>query len=307
MSAAPSSTAVRSGTRPPGSGAGVLSGVDLAIENVVETMPVRYRQPDATTIAHARWGDLPPTADDRADGHRDLGARSLSLDPLMSWSDEAGEWLILISGFWVGAICWFAQLSCVLRSGLSAVGQTVVGSGGEPPMVLRHSASHACAQGQWLGRCRTGRRCGRVRRAAMLTISRRRGNELSDYLTESGNIDPEKVNADAAVILAERPGLRRSQPPIDPTQGHGPTLILRRASRGQRRFHRVPRNPQYPRYLRNRQLLQPAQPPDLCSVLHAQHSLPPWLAQPRLSRKLVKIELPRSGAVVSIQLPPTTR
>ena len=140
--------------------------------------------------------------------------------------------------------------------------------------------------------------------ADLLTLS---GNELSDYLTESGNIDPEKVNADAAVILAERPGLRRSQPPIDPTQGHGPTLILRRASRGQRRFHRVPRNPQYPRYLRNRQLLQPAQPPDLCSVLHAQHSLPPWLAQPRLSRKLVKIELPRSGAVVSIQLPPTTR
>ena len=74
-----------------------------------------------------------------------------------------------------------------------------------------------------------------------------------------------------------------------------PTLILRRASRGQHRFHRVPRNPQYPRDLRNRQLLRPAQPPDLCPVLHAQHSLPPWLAQPRLSRKLVKIELPRSG------------
>ena len=74
-----------------------------------------------------------------------------------------------------------------------------------------------------------------------------------------------------------------------------PTLILRRASRGQRRLHRVPRNPQYPCDLRNRQLLRPAHPPDLCPVLHAQHSLPPWLVQPTLSRKLAKIELPRSG------------
>ena len=54
------------------------------------------------------------------------------------------------------------------------------------------------------------------------------------------------------------------------------TLILRRTIRGQRRLHRVPRNPQHPRDLRNRQPLRPAQPPDLCPVLHAQHRLPPW-------------------------------
>ena len=54
--------------------------------------------------------------------------------------------------------------------------------------------------------------------ADLLTLS---GNQLSDYLTESGDIDPEKINADAAVILAERPGLRKPVPATDPTQGHG--------------------------------------------------------------------------------------
>lgn len=54
--------------------------------------------------------------------------------------------------------------------------------------------------------------------ADLLTLS---GNELSDCLTESGDIDPEKVNADAAVILAERPGLRKVSASTDPTQGRG--------------------------------------------------------------------------------------
>ncbi len=56
--------------------------------------------------------------------------------------------------------------------------------------------------------------------ADLLTLS---GNELSDYLTEPGDIDPEKVNADAAVILAERPGLQKSSPAVDPMQGSGGT------------------------------------------------------------------------------------
>ncbi|MGY3553394.1 hypothetical protein [Williamsia sp. R60] len=47
------------------------------------------------------------------------------------------------------------------------------------------------------------------------------GNELADYLTESGDIDAAKVSADVAEILAERPGLRKPAPAFDPTQGHG--------------------------------------------------------------------------------------
>jgi hypothetical protein len=54
--------------------------------------------------------------------------------------------------------------------------------------------------------------------ADLLTLS---GNALADYLNESGDIDPDKVRADAQVILAERPGLRPNAPAIDPTQGTG--------------------------------------------------------------------------------------
>jgi hypothetical protein len=45
--------------------------------------------------------------------------------------------------------------------------------GGECPIVLCHSRSHGVDQGQWLGRCRIGRRCGRVSRAGMLMMVRR--------------------------------------------------------------------------------------------------------------------------------------
>ena len=41
-------------------------------------------------------------------------------------------------------------------------------------MVLCHSASQAFDQGQWVGRCRIGRRCGRAKRAGTLTMVRRR-------------------------------------------------------------------------------------------------------------------------------------
>lgn len=47
------------------------------------------------------------------------------------------------------------------------------------------------------------------------------GNELADYLTEDGDVDSEKVVADVAAVLAERPGLRRQTPGYDPTQGFG--------------------------------------------------------------------------------------
>jgi hypothetical protein len=47
------------------------------------------------------------------------------------------------------------------------------------------------------------------------------GNELADYLTEAGDVDPDKVAADVAAVLAERPGLRKNAPAFDPTQGHG--------------------------------------------------------------------------------------
>jgi hypothetical protein len=54
--------------------------------------------------------------------------------------------------------------------------------------------------------------------ADLLTLS---GNALADYLTESGDIDPDKVHFDAQVILSERPGLRPNAPAYDPTQGTG--------------------------------------------------------------------------------------
>lgn len=47
------------------------------------------------------------------------------------------------------------------------------------------------------------------------------GNEVSDYLTEAGEVDAEKVAADVAAVLAERPGLRKGSPAFDPSQGSG--------------------------------------------------------------------------------------
>jgi len=47
------------------------------------------------------------------------------------------------------------------------------------------------------------------------------GNDLADYLDDDGNVDPEKVAADVAAVLTERPGLRKNAPVFDPTQGLG--------------------------------------------------------------------------------------
>ncbi|BBX69412.1 hypothetical protein [Mycolicibacterium psychrotolerans] len=52
----------------------------------------------------------------------------------------------------------------------------------------------------------------------LLTLS---ANEISDYLTEDGEIDPEKVAADVEAILTERPGLKKARRYVDPTQGLG--------------------------------------------------------------------------------------
>ncbi|WP_231569588.1 hypothetical protein [Prescottella defluvii] len=49
------------------------------------------------------------------------------------------------------------------------------------------------------------------------------GNEPVDYLDDDGNVDPEKVAADVAAVLAERPGLRKNVPAFDPSQGTGGT------------------------------------------------------------------------------------
>lgn len=49
------------------------------------------------------------------------------------------------------------------------------------------------------------------------------GNDVADYLTEDGEVDAEKVAADVAAVLAERPGLKRMMPGYDPSQGLGGT------------------------------------------------------------------------------------
>jgi hypothetical protein len=46
------------------------------------------------------------------------------------------------------------------------------------------------------------------------------GNELVDYLTDDGTVDAERVAADVAAIVAERPGLKPLAPAVDRTQGH---------------------------------------------------------------------------------------
>ena len=66
------------------------------------------------------------------------------------------------------------SFSCGVRSGLAAGGQRAAAAGGLYPMVLHHNVSQCCAHGQWLGRCRIGRRWGRASRAGMVMMRRRR-------------------------------------------------------------------------------------------------------------------------------------
>ncbi|QZH60490.1 hypothetical protein K1X22_01265 [Mycolicibacterium farcinogenes] len=47
------------------------------------------------------------------------------------------------------------------------------------------------------------------------------GNDVADYLNEAGDVDPAKIAADIAEILAERPGLQRPAPAADRSQGLG--------------------------------------------------------------------------------------
>lgn len=47
------------------------------------------------------------------------------------------------------------------------------------------------------------------------------GNGVADYLNDDGDVDPEKIAADVAAILTERPGLRRLSTAIDRSQGFG--------------------------------------------------------------------------------------
>jgi hypothetical protein len=56
------------------------------------------------------------------------------------------------------------------------------------------------------------------------------GNAMADYLTQDGDVDADKVAADVAAILAERPGLQKPKFPAgyDPTQGYGGTRQTKR-------------------------------------------------------------------------------
>lgn len=47
------------------------------------------------------------------------------------------------------------------------------------------------------------------------------GNEPADYLTDDGDVDADKVAADVAAVLAERPGLGKNSPAFDPSHGLG--------------------------------------------------------------------------------------
>lgn len=50
------------------------------------------------------------------------------------------------------------------------------------------------------------------------------GNDVTDYLTEDGYVDPDKVSADVELMLSERPGLQKPVPApaaVDRSQGLG--------------------------------------------------------------------------------------
>jgi len=53
------------------------------------------------------------------------------------------------------------------------LGQAGADSGGLYPIVLCHNVSQCLDQGQWMGKCRIGRRCGRASLAGTVTILRR--------------------------------------------------------------------------------------------------------------------------------------
>jgi hypothetical protein len=80
----------------------------------------------------------------------------------MGRDSAAPIFLILIFDGWRVISAGLSSFSCLFRLALATGGQAVAGSGGLYPMVLCHNVSQALDQGQWVGRCRTGRRCGRV-------------------------------------------------------------------------------------------------------------------------------------------------
>lgn len=56
------------------------------------------------------------------------------------------------------------------------------------------------------------------------------GNRLEDYLTDDGEIDPDRVSADVTAILTERPGLKKTSPALDPSLGTGGSVGKRSPS-----------------------------------------------------------------------------
>ncbi|KMO68899.1 hypothetical protein [Mycolicibacterium obuense] len=55
------------------------------------------------------------------------------------------------------------------------------------------------------------------------------GNELADYLDQAGYVDSDRVAADVAAILAERPGMRKPARAVDPAQGLGGKLLRKKS------------------------------------------------------------------------------
>lgn len=46
-------------------------------------------------------------------------------------------------------------------------------------------------------------------------------NDVSAYLTDDGEVDPERVSEDARLLISERPRLGKHSPAFDPMQGQG--------------------------------------------------------------------------------------
>lgn len=59
----------------------------------------------------------------------------------------------------------------------------------------------------------------------LLTLS---GKAVADFLADDGTVNAEAVQAAVADVLAARPGLRRPDPAIDPSQGQADTYGLDR-------------------------------------------------------------------------------
>ena len=110
-----------------------------------------------------------------------------------------------------------------------------------PGKLSRADALAAAGRADAARRGRTAR--SRTLYAAIVRCVHDVGNELADYLTEVGDVDADKVAADVAAVLAERPGLRKQTPGYDPTQGFAVGPPAARLSRLSPICSRAPASP----------------------------------------------------------------